>query len=580
MAKRKSRGVDSSIVNRLFYGDNLTIMQRMLLKSVDLIYLDPPFNSKQTYNLMYKTLTGKPVPEQAEAFCDTWEMDAEKEQLAKAMPVLLREHGVDDYYVEFWSLWMKALRHTQPHLLAYLIYMVQRLVYMKTILRPTGSIYLHCDPTASHYIKVMMDGIFGHKNFRNEIIWRRTGAHNSSSKWGPIHDVILFYTASDEYTWNNPKQPYMRGHVKEHFEADEQGYKTAYYGNVLTGSGTRNGESGKPWKGIDPTAKNRHWAVPRKLWEDSGISADGLSQHQKLDALYEAGFIKLVEGQAWPIYERRIRASDGPASGDIWSYQPYTEGSVHGSEDGIDADVSWIKPRSLERLGYPTQKPVGLLKRIILASSKPGDVVFDPFCGCGTTIYAAHETQRQWIGCDIAILAIKLIKEVLGEKYRLDEGAHFEVDGIPVSVEQAEALFERDPFQFQHWAVERVGGFPMQKKVADRGVDGKIYFEADGMRSMVLSVKGGGIHPSDVRDLRGVLERETESSLAGLICLREPTKAMKEEAGRAGMLEFAGHTFPRIQLLTIREVLEDKREFATPTKMGSRIATGQAVLPI
>ena len=144
-------------MNKLFYGDNLTIMQGELpTKCVDLIYLDPPFNSKQNYNLMYRTLTGKPVPEQAEAFCDTWEMDAQKEAIAKHMPVLMREHGVDNYYVDFWHLWMKALRNTQPHLLAYLVYMVQRLLYMKTLLRATGSIYLHCDPTASR-----------HQNFQN-----------------------------------------------------------------------------------------------------------------------------------------------------------------------------------------------------------------------------------------------------------------------------------------------------------------------------------------------------------------------------------------------------------------------------
>ena len=192
-------------MNKLFYGDNLHIMQNQMGKhSVDLIYLDPPFKSQQNYNLLYKTLTGKPVPEQAEAFCDTWEMDAQKEELARKMPLLMREHGIEDYYVEFWRLWIQALRHTQPHLLAYLIYMVQRLLQMKIILKPTGSIYLHCDPTASHYIKVMMDGIFGAKSFRSEIIWRRTGAHNSSNRWGPIHDVILYYALSDKYVWNNP----------------------------------------------------------------------------------------------------------------------------------------------------------------------------------------------------------------------------------------------------------------------------------------------------------------------------------------------------------------------------------------
>ncbi|MDE2103118.1 MAG: site-specific DNA-methyltransferase [Patescibacteria group bacterium] len=568
-------------MNRLYYGDNLTIMQRMGKHSVDLIYMDPPFNSKQNYNLMYKTLTGKPVPEQVEAFCDTWEMDAEKERIARSMPVLMREHGVEDYYVDFWRLWMNALRHTQPHLLAYLIYMVQRLLHMKSILRPTGSIYLHCDPTASHYIKVMMDGIFGHQNFRNEIIWRRTGAHNKSGHWGPVHDVILFYTASNAFVWNNPRQPYMQGHVDEHFEKDGAGYRTAYYGNVLTGSGLRGGESGKPWKGIDPSAKGRHWAVPGKLWEDSGLDATGMGQHQKLDALYDAGMITITPGQAWPMYSRRIRPGEGPATGDVWAYQPYTEGTVYGSSEGIDADVSWIKPQSNERLGYPTQKPVGLLKRIILASSNPKDIVFDPFCGCGTTIYAAHETEREWIGCDIAILAIKLIKETLLERYRLVEGHNFEIDGIPVSVEQAQTLFEHDPFQFQHWFVERVGGFPMTKKVADRGIDGRLYFEEKGaLKEVVISVKGGKIRPTDVRDLRGVLEREPEAEIAGFLSLHEPTKAMVAEAAEAGTYEYNGVHYPRLQLLTVEQVLVEKKELLTPSKVGSKIWTGQGHLPL
>ncbi len=568
-------------MNHLYYGDNLTRMQQMPKHCVDLIYLDPPFNSKQNYNLIYKNLTGKPVPDQAEAFCDTWEMDSQKEEIAKAMPVLMREHGVEDYYVEFWRLWINALRHTQPHLLAYLIYMVQRLLHMKSILRPTGSIYLHCDPTASHYIKVMMDGIFGHKNFRNEIIWRRTGSHNKSERWGPVHDVLLFYSATDAFTWNSPKQSYMQGHVDEHFEKDSFGYKTAYYGNVLTGSNTRNGESGKPWKGIDPTIKNRHWAIPGKLWEDSGLDDTGMSQHQKLDALFDGGFIKIPEGQAWPIYERRIRNGEGPAIGDIWAYQPYTEGKVFGTDEGIDADVSWIKPRSRERLGYPTQKPVGLLKRIIAASSNKGDVVFDPFCGCGTTIYAAQELERSWIGCDIAILSIKLMREILtGERYRLVEGSNFDVNGIPVSVEQAQELFKRDPFQFEHWIVERVGGFPT-KKTGDKGIDGRMYFETkDGLKAMVLSVKGGKLRPTDVRDLRGVLADMSDTEMAGFLSLQEPSKAMREAASLAGQYEYGGIKYDRLQFLTAKDILEDKREFHTPTKMASKIASRQHSLPL
>lgn len=535
-------------MNHLYYGDNLTIMQRMPKHCVDLIYLDPPFNSKQNYNLIYKNMTGKPVPDQADAFCDTWEMDPQKEELAKAMPVLMREHGIADYYVEFWRLWINALRHTQPHLLAYLIYMVQRMLYMKSILRPTGSIYLHCDPTASHYIKVMMDGIFGHENFQNEIIWKRTSAHSSAKRYGPIHDVILFYSMSDQsFVWNPQYQPYEESYLDMFFDqTDDAGRR--WKRSDLTGAGTRNGETGKLWRGIDITAKGRHWAYPP-------------SELDRLDKQGRVHWPKKVGGM--PRLKQYPEDLKGVPLQDVWT------------------DIKPLHNRAEERLGYPTQKPVTLLRRIISSSTNKGDVVFDPFCGCGTTIYAAQELERKWIGCDIAILSIKLIREILtGEKYRLVEGKSFKVDGIPVSAEQAEELFKRDPFQFEHWLVERVGGFPT-KKTGDKGIDGRMYFETKaGLKAMVLSVKGGNIRPTDVRDLRGVLEREHDTAMAGFLCLKEPTKAMKEEAATAGQYEYAGVKYDRLQILTVKDILEGKREFHTPTKMGSRIASPQHSLPL
>jgi DNA modification methylase len=457
----------------------------------------------------------------------------------------MREKGVEDYYVEFWRLWVQALRNTQPHLMAYLIYMVQRLLYMKPILRPTGSIYLHCDPTASHYIKIMMDGIFGHQNFRNELIWKRTSAHSSARRYGPVHDTILFYTKSDKYTWNRLYTKYDEIYLRDRFKrGGDHPWKDA----DLTGSGIRHGETGQPWRGFDPTAKGRHWAYPPSELDE--MDRDGRIYWPK-------------KKNGWPREKVWLDEMRGIPLQDIWT------------------DIFPVNSQSQERLGYPTQKPLDLLKRLIEASSHKGDVVFDPFCGCGTTIYAAQETDRTWIGCDIAILAIKLIREVLAERYRLSEGRHFTVDGIPASVEQGEELFRHDPFQFQHWAVERVGGFPMQKKVGDKGIDGRLYFETkQEMKSMVISVKGGNIRPTDLRDLRGVLEREENAVLAGFISLREPTKAMQQEAAQAGTYDYSGVSYPRMQLLTIKQIIEEKREFHTPTKIGSRIATGQQVLAL
>ena len=530
-------------MNKLYYGDNLSIMEGMAKYSVDLVYLDPPFKSQQNYNLLYKTLTGKPVPEQAEAFCDTWEMDAEKDRIARNMPVLMKQYGVEQYYVDFWRLWMQALRHTQPHLLAYLIYMVQRLLHMKVILKPTGAIYLHCDPTAAHYIKVMMDGIFGHTNFRSEIVWKRTSAHSSAKRYGPVHDVILFYTVSDKYTWNRLYQPYDPDYVETFFDqTDNDGRR--YKRGDLTGAGIRHGETGLEWRGIDVTAKGRHWAYPPVVMDK--MDEDGLVHWPKK----KGGMPRLKN------YEDEAK---GVPLQDIWT------------------DIRPIHNLSSQRLGYPTQKPMALLDRIIRSSTNEGDVVFDPFCGCGTTIYAAHEAERGWIGCDVAILAVRLVEGQLLDRYGLIEGEHYEEHGIPNSVASALALFQHDPFQFEHWAVEYVRGFPT-KKTGVKGIDGRIYFETKKeLGLMVLSVKGGNVRPTDIRDLIGVLSVEEGAELAGFISNKEPSKAMKAAAAQAGQWEYEDVAYDRVQLLTVKEIVEDKKRFHTPTKIGTKSATADQI---
>jgi hypothetical protein len=337
--------------NRLFYGDNLRIMEKMKAQSCDLIYLDPPFNSQQTYNMLYRTLTGRPVPEQAEAFFDTWNMTQDQWAMLDEMPVLVHKYGIETQYGELWRTWLYALKDSQPKLLSYLLYMLRRLMQMSVILKPTESIFLHCDPTASHYLKVLMDGIFGHSNFRNEIIWRRTGSHNSASRFGPIHDVILFYSKSDRYTWNDLTRPYMRGHVEKAFVERNGQFFTAYSGNVLSGSGRRNGDSGKPWRGFDPDAKNRHWAIPKKLTVGLPAEFHKLKFLDKLEYLYQQGRITIVPGEEWPRYEHAIDPKrDGQPVSDIWAYQPYTEGTVFGTEVGIDDDVRWMGTKDGDRL--------------------------------------------------------------------------------------------------------------------------------------------------------------------------------------------------------------------------------------
>ena len=266
-------------LNVLYYGDNLIMMRHIKDNFVDLIYLDPPFNSKANYNVLYKELTGEPSEAQMTAFEDTWHWTKETEltftRILEEAPVAV---------IEIMSSFRNFVGHKND-IMAYLTMMCIRLLEMKRVLKNTGSIYLHCDPTASHYLKILLDAIFGAKNFRSEIIWRRTGSH-LARRYSPIHDTILFYSMSDQYLWNYPKRPYMKGHVEEYFVKDERGYRSQYYGNVLTGSGLRKGESGQPWRGVDPSAKGRHWAIPKALIEDIEDDISQLTQHQKLDFLW------------------------------------------------------------------------------------------------------------------------------------------------------------------------------------------------------------------------------------------------------------------------------------------------------
>lgn len=512
---------------------------------VDLIYLDPPFNSQRNYNLIYKKLTGQPVPEQEEAFCDAWDLDPEKEEMARNMPVVLEGYGADYELIQFWTAWINALRHTQPRLLAYLVYMSYRLFEMLRILKPTGSIYLHCDPTASHYIKVIMDGIFGHQNFRNEIIWKRTSAHNNGRMFGPIHDVVLYYSKGPSYTWNVQYRPYDTDYEDKHYRYIENGRR--YKRQDITGAGTRNGETGLPWRGIDPTSKGRHWMRPPA----------------ELDKLDQQGLIYWPDKPGGlPYLKLFLDERPGVSIQDIWG------------------DIPPLNSQATERLGYPTQKPIALLERVIEASSNPGDVVFDPFCGCGSAIYAAHLSGRQWVGCDIAILSVQIVRDVLLNRYGLREGEHYQISGIPLSVEGASDLFKRDARQFQHWSVEIAGGFSSTKHSGDQGIDGRIHFQTEGgLKNMVLSVKGGHITPAYVRELRGVLERERDSEMAGFICLQEPTKGMRDEAAAAGLYTYLGTDYHRLQIRTIQDLL-DGRGFDTPSKVQTLNWVKQIPLPL
>ncbi|MDE0033994.1 MAG: DNA methyltransferase [Deltaproteobacteria bacterium] len=538
-------------MNRLYYGDCLTVMQNMKSASVDLIYLDPPFNSDRTYNNIYKDETGRPLPDQIDAFCDMWELDEETERIVRTMPVLMRDAGVDDSAAELWKLWLNALRKTRPKLLAYLSYMTQRLLQMKVILKATGSIYLHCDPTAAHYIKIMMDSIFWHENFRSEIVWKRTSAHSGARRPGPVHDTILFYTKSDKYAWTGTYQDYDDLYVETfypHKDPDGRRWSRA----DLTGAGVvQDGETGQPWRGINVSLKGRHWA--RKPADLDKLDAEGRIHWPAREGGMPRLKLYLDEQPGIPLQ-------------DVWT------------------DIRPIHNLAAERMGYRTQKPVELLKRIIESSSKPDDVVFDPFCGCATTIEAAHLLKRQWVGIDIAIHAIKRVARIrLEDRLGLKEGTDFELDGVPRNLEGAQDLWDRDKYHFQKWAVEQIDGFVTSKRTADGGIDGRLYFGVPWrpeLQSMVIEVKGGkNVSVESLRALRGVLDND-EALMAGLIIM-EPLGSAKDRnfhrfMAEAGDLEVQGVEYPKMQILTVGEILDGKR-FNTPGV--ARLRARQPTLP-
>lgn len=519
--------------NRLYYGDNLDILRRYIQdETVNLVYLDPPFNSKATYNVLFGDAKGQKSTAQVQAFDDTWHWD---HAAAVAFDGVLRQGGRP---AEAMHAFEMLLGHGD--MLAYLAMMAPRLIELRRVLRSTGSIYLHCDPTASHYLKVLMDAVFGPEHFRNEIVWKRTSAHNAAKRFGPVHDILLFYARSDHPTWNPATQPIPQETIDHWYNNIEPESGRHFNRADLTAAGTRSGPSGSPWRGIDPTTKGRHWAIPGFV----GEIVRGLDTQAALDALDAAGrlFWPRKEG-GMPMLKRYLDESPGIAAQDVIT------------------DINPLNNVSAERLGYPTQKPLALLERIIQASSNPGDVVLDPFCGCGTTVAAAQKLGRRWIGIDVTHLAINLMRTRLRDMF--GDAAEFAVVGEPTTTEDAQELADTDPWQFQVWALGLVGARPAElKKGADKGVDGRLYFRDDEKgpaKQVVISVKAGKLHAPYVRDLRGVVDRE-KAAIGVLLTMQDPTQPMRSEAASAGFYEAQwGERFPRIQIVTVGELLAGRR---------------------
>ena len=489
--------------NQLYYGDNLDILRRYVKdETVDLVYLDPPFNSNANYNVLFAEKNGSQAASQIQAFTDTWTWNQESESIFAE--IVTAGGRVADCLQAFRTFLGEC------DMLAYLVMMAPRLVELRRVMKPTGSIYLHCDPTASHYLKILMDAVFGAGSFRNEIIWHYQRWPAKQKNFQRMHDVILFYVkAHRENTFNLLLESLSKGTLKR-------------------------------WKG-------------------------------KKSKVEYNGDVRLVT-------QMTDEDSAGRPMDDVW-------------------DIPVINSQARERLGYPTQKPVALLERIISASSNPGDVVLDPFCGCGTTIAAAQALGRPWIGIDITHLAITLIKQRLKDSFGIEHAVRatpsgkgetakaaeapaeyggaakrsFHVVGEPTSVLDAAALAASDPYQFQWWALGLVGARPVeQKKGADKGIDGRIIFQGEktgSFESVILSVKAGKSGSAHVRDLKGVLERE-KAAIGVLISMQEPTSSMKTEAVTAGFYEsaFWGRKYPKIQLLTVEELLTGKKVEMPPIR--------------
>ena len=505
--------------NKLYFGDNLNILRENVAdESVDLIYLDPPFNSNATYNVLFRERSGEDSAAQITAFEDTWKWSMESEYAYQDV--------ITDGPEKLGNL-LQSMRGFlgQNDMMAYLTMMAQRMAELHRVLKPTGSVYLHCDPTASHYLKLMMDAVFGNENYKNEIVWKRSSAHNDSGTCGRTHDIIFLYTKDRlELTWNNQYQEYDPSYVESHYRRKTEDGRI-YRTDNLTATSLSGGGYEYEWNGV-----TRIWRSPRETME----------------RLHNEGRIHYTRNGVAE-YIRYLDEMPGVPLQDLWT------------------DLHPINSQAKERLGFQTQKPEALLERIIRSSSNEGDVVLDPFCGCGTAVAVAERLKRRWIGIDITHLAISLMKSRLRDTFNSDL-SDYDVVGVPQDVESARALAvesEHDGrYQFEYWALGLVEARPANKgrRGADSGIDGYINFFDDNSgkaKRIVAQVKSGQVRRDMIATLKGDMAREN-AEIGLFITLNQPTRPMIQEATSAGIYtpeHYPGHRYPRVQILTIEDLL-------------------------
>jgi site-specific DNA-methyltransferase (adenine-specific) len=511
--------------NVLYFGDNLDIMRNREYfpdECVDLIYLDPPFNSKKDYNILFKENGGIESEAQIQAFTDSWHWTQSAQDtyhdlvinaplnVGRLIGALHESLGGND-------------------VMAYLVMMTARLLELHRVLNPTGSLYLHCDPTASHYLKIVLDQVFGPANFRDEITWKRTSAHSDSRVFGNAHDTLLFYSKTNEFKHNKQYQPYTEEYIDSHYRYKDK-HGRVFRTDNLTAIGLSGGGYTYEWNGV-----TKIWRCPI----------------EKMKELDEQGRIHYTRSGT-PEYIRYLDEMPGMPAQDVWD------------------DIPPINSQAQERLGYDTQKPLALLERIIQASSNEGDIVLDPFCGCGTAVVAAQKLNRKWIGIDITYLAINLMRNRLMDSFDIEA----EVIGEPVDLAGAKALANVSRYQFQWWATGKIGARPLgeKKKGADKGIDGVIPFmddAGDTPRRVIVQVKSGHVAVNAVRELKAVAAND---AIGVLITLEPPTGPMQMEALEAGYYhsEIWNKDYPKIQILSIEELLHGKMVDMPPQKQTSK----------
>ncbi|OWJ67467.1 site-specific DNA-methyltransferase [Inquilinus limosus] len=513
-------------MNHLYFGDNLDVLREHIKdETVDLVYLDPPFNSNATYNLLFRSASGRQADAQIEAFDDTWHWG---DAAAGAYHDVIRM-GSDAAGL------LRSLRSFlgESDVMAYLAMMTVRLMELHRCLRPTASLCLHCDPTSSHYLKIILDSIFGSAGFKNEIIWKRTSSKSNYSQgtdyFPRVHDSILFYGKTSNAIFAPIFIDHEESYIKSKYPyLDEEGRRYGLWD--MTGPG--GAAKGNP--SYEVLGVTRYWRYSK----------------ERMDQMIRDGRVLQSRPGAVPREKRYLECSRGVAVGDVW------------------VDIPPVNSQAQERIGYPTQKPLALLERIVSAASRPGDLVLDPFCGCGTAVHAAQKLDRRWIGIDVTHLAIEVIE---GRIVKAFDRAEFDVIGRPTDFEGAVELARRNKHQFQIWAIWLAQGTPYQdgKKGRDRGVDGQRFFPTGSgdVAQALMSVKGGDhLNPAMVRDLRGTIEREG-AACGLLILLRPPTREMEREAAAAGMTDLPGRPVARIQIRTVAQLL-DRNGFDLPVSWG------------